>query len=355
MKEMTTRERVTRMLNHQEADRIPITDHPWNGTIKRWHREGMPEGMSFQDYFDIDHFVNFSVDVSPRFPYRVLEETEDYIISTSDYGVTMRHFKHDDSTPEFLDFTYNTSDKWQEAKEKMTPTADRINWKALKENAPRWEKEGYWRQFTFWFGFDVTHSWCVGTETLLIAMLEEPEWVEDMFNHYLEMNMKLYDMIWEAGYRFDSMYWYDDMGYKNTPFFSTDLYREILKPYHKRAVNWAHEHGVKAELHSCGYIMPHLDDLMEVGIDILNPIEVKAGMDPIYLKEKYGDRLTLHGGVNAVLWDKPEEIFAEMERVIPVLKQNGGYIFSSDHSIPNSVSLEDFRKIVAHIKELGKY
>jgi uroporphyrinogen decarboxylase len=59
--------------------------------------------------------------------------------------------------------------------------------------------------------------------------------------------------------------------------------------------------------------------------------------------------------VNAVLWDQPEEILAEMERVLPVLKQNGGYIFSSDHSVPSSVSLEDFRRIVQTAKQLGRY
>jgi len=63
----------------------------------------------------------------------------------------------------------------------------------------------------------------------------------------------------------------------------------------------------------------------------------------------------LHGGVNAVLWDEPEKIKAEMERVIPILKENGGYIFSSDHSVPSSVSFEDFKHIIEYAKKLGTY
>ena len=78
-------------------------------------------------------------------------------------------------------------------------------------------------------------------------------------------------------------------------------------------------------------------------------------MDPIHLKETYGDHLVLHGGVNAVLWDDPDAIKAEMERVVPVLKKGGGYVFSSDHSVPSSVSLQDFRQIVELAKELGSY
>ncbi|HLA40259.1 MAG TPA: uroporphyrinogen decarboxylase family protein, partial [Candidatus Glassbacteria bacterium] len=76
---------------------------------------------------------------------------------------------------------------------------------------------------------------------------------------------------------------------------------------------------------------------------------------PLQIKSEYGDRLVLHGGVNAVLWDKPEEIAAEIERVVPVLKEHGGYIFASDHSIPDTVSLPDFRRIVECVKRSGAY
>jgi uroporphyrinogen decarboxylase len=94
---------------------------------------------------------------------------------------------------------------------------------------------------------------------------------------------------------------------------------------------------------------------VEAGLDALNPLEVKAGMDPIELKQKYGDKLVLHGGLNAVLWNDPDAVEAEMRRLIPVMKENGGYIFSSDHSIPNSVSFETMKRIVKLAKELGTY
>jgi uroporphyrinogen decarboxylase len=82
---------------------------------------------------------------------------------------------------------------------------------------------------------------------------------------------------------------------------------------------------------------------------------VKAGMDPVHLKKTYGDKLVFHGGINAVLWDKPDKIIAEIERVVPVMKENGGYIFSSDHSIPENVSLSDFKGIIAEVKRVGTY
>ena len=101
--------------------------------------------------------------------------------------------------------------------------------------------------------------------------------------------------------------------------------------------------------------MTLVPDLVEMGLDGLNPLEVKAGMEPLTLKERYGDKLTLHGGINAVLWDDADAIIAEIDRLVPKLKEQGGYIFSSDHSIPNTVSLQNMEKIVARVKEMGRY
>ena len=355
MKEMTTQERFARMFAHKEADRIPIIDEPWAGTIRRWHREGMPKGIDWRDYFGVDKVERIHVDISPRYEEKILEETDDYIISTTPWGVTLKNFKFEDSTPEFLDFTITTPERWEAAKKLMQPTPDRIDWKYLEENYAKWRAEGRWIQAPFWFGFDVTHSWTVGTETFLMALLEEPEWAADMFDTYLHMCIKLFDQIWDAGYHFDSIFWWDDMGYKNTQFFSLNTYRELLKPFHKRAIDWAHNHGIKAHLHSCGDIMPFVPELVEIGLDALNPLEVKAGMRPVELKQRFGKQLVFHGGVNAVLWDDKEAICQEIRELIPVMKENGGYIFSSDHSIPNSVCLENMQSIVQLIKQVGKY
>ncbi len=145
------------------------------------------------------------------------------------------------------------------------------------------------------------------------------------------------------------------MGYKRHQFFSLKMYRQLIKPFHQRAIDWAHAKGIKAHLHSCGDINPFVPELIGMGLDALNPLEVKAGMDPLRLKREYGKDLVLHGGINAVLWDRPDLIQAEMARLIPTLKESGGYIFSSDHSVPSSVSLEGFRQITALAKQLGAY
>jgi uroporphyrinogen decarboxylase len=352
---MNSHERFARMFAHQEADRIPIIDDPWDATIERWQREGMPAGISFVDYFGLDHVTQIRLDNSPRYPVNIIEETGDYVISTSAFGVTSRQWKHAASTPEFLDFTIVDPSTWIKAKARMLPSDDRINWDLLQRNYKTWRARGDWIQGLLWFGFDVTHSWTVGTERVLFALIEQPDWLMDVFEHMLELNLALLDRVWEAGYTFDSVFWYDDMGYKHNQFFSLRMYRQVLKPFHQRAIDWAHAHGIKAHLHSCGDVNPFVPELVAMGLDALNPLEVKAGMDPLHLKRTFGNDLVLHGGINAVLWDQPAAIQAEMERVIPALKENGGYIFSSDHSVPSSVSLEDFRRIVELAKKLGAY
>jgi len=352
---MTTHERMKRMLEHREADRVPIIDGPWATTLERWRREGLPADIGFVDYFDLDRFEGLGLDNSPHYEERTIEETEEYRITTTGWGATVKNWKHAAGVPEFLSFTITDPDAWRKTKERIAPDRDRIDWAKLKTDYRRWHETGTWTSLGFSFGFQVALSVMTGTERTLIAMTEQPEWVADMFNHLLDVNIALGEMVLAEGYRFDDINWCDDMGYKGKPFFSPAMYRALLKPVHKRAVDWAHAKGMKARLHSCGDIRVLVPDLVEIGLDMLNPLEVKAGMDPVALKEQYGDRLAFHGGLNALLYNHPEELWAEMRRVIPPMKKDGGYVISSDHSVPDSVSLETFREFVRLARELGTY
>ena len=356
MTTLTTRERMLRTYRRQEIDRMLMIDSAWAGTVRRWYNEGMPQNVGWEDYFGFDKIVRFCPNNSPRFEQKVLEENETSKIITTSWGQTRRVFKAQDSTPETLDCYYDCREKWEEAKARMLDLSDdRIPWDYLKENYPKWRAEGRFLQLVVWFGFDVAHSHMAGTENVLIGMYEDPEWIMDMFDTYLTTSLTLCQRILDAGYEFDGIFWYDDMGYKNTSFFSPQMYRELLKPFHKRAIDWAHERGMVTELHSCGYVEKLVPDLVDIGLEMLNPLEIKAGMDPFRLKQLYGDKLAFHGGINAQLWDNLDLVLAEMERIIPVMKEGGGYVFASDHSIPNSVSFENMKAISELAHKLGKY
>jgi uroporphyrinogen decarboxylase len=354
MAEMKPRERYARMFAHQEADRIPLFEAPWNATLERWRREGLGDS-DYVDYFGLDRMIQFKLDISPRYPVEVLEETDEYRIDTTEWGVTHKNWKHRASVPEMIDVRVKTPDDWREAKARMTLSEDRIPWDWLKKNWKGWQEKGDFIVPVGWFGFDVTHAQFVGTERVLFALVEDPEWIVDMWETELELNLALYDRMWEAGYHFDCFRWPDDMGYKYNQFFSLKMYQELLKPIHQRAIDWAHQKGVPTLLHSCGDVRPFIPDLVEMGLDGLNPLEVKAGVDPLAVKKQFGDRLLLYGGFNALDWYDMEKMEAAVRENIPILMQNGGYAFATDHSTPSNVSLEDFRKIVALVKKVGTF
>ena len=349
---MTSKERILRMYEHKEADRVPMIEEPWDSTIERWEKEGVTE---WWDAAGLDRIGHFGVDNTPPYPENVIEETDDYIISTTAWGATIKDWKHATSTPQFLDFKITDLESWHEAKRRMKFDPSRIEWDELKQVYPLWQRDGAWTVAELWFGFDVTHSWMTPSEDFLMALIDDPDWCKDIYETQLKGCLQAYDCIWDAGYRFDCVYWPDDMGYKQAQFFSLNTYRELSKPYHKMAADWAHEKGAKVCLHSCGDIRPFIPDIIDAGIDGLNPLEVKAGMDPYKLKDQYGDKLVLFGGLNALDWANPDKIEEEVRRLVPHMKKNGGYIYATDHSVPDNISFKDFNRIMDVVRELGKY
>ncbi len=352
---VNSHERIKRTYERKETDRVPIIDTTWDGTRRRWRAEGMPHNADWRDFFGVDKVTYLTLDISPRYEVEILEETDRYIIKTTPWGTTEKEFKEEDSTPEMLDFKVTDAVAWADAKKRMLDLSGRLDIGSIKAQYEQARAEGQWIKACFWYGFDVTHSHMMGTENTLIAMIEEPELFCDMLDTYLTCNEKLFQTLWDEGVHFDEMFWYDDMGYKGTAFFSNEMYRELIQPFHKRSVDWAHDRGIYAYLHSCGNIMKLLPDIVDTGVDALNPLEVKAGMDAFKVKADYGESLVLHGGINAAIWKDTDRVIAEIREKLPVLMQGGGYIFGSDHSIPSNVSLKTMKTVVDEVKRLGKY
>ena len=165
MAEMTSRERVARMFEHREADRIPIWENPWATTLDRWKKQGL-KSDNWAGELGLDRVEGIWCNNTPRYEVKTIEEGEDYVIQTTEWGVTLKQFKEKGSTPQFLDFTVTDLEKWHDAKRRMVYDPSRINWDFLESSD--FDKSGnYWTNASLWFGFDVTHSWMVGTERFL--------------------------------------------------------------------------------------------------------------------------------------------------------------------------------------------
>lgn len=355
MHEMTTHERLTRVYAHQEPDRVPITDWFWDSTVARWQAEGLPHGADVARHFGLDHIVQLDIDTSPRFEAAMLEETDSYTIERDSWGITKKNWKPISTTFEHLDHMVKDRASWQVAKARMTPSPDRINWAHLEQNYARWRAAGAWLLAAPWFGYDIVNARMCDTATILYAMADDPAWVKEMCDHGCDLTLALLDMLWERGYTFDELMWFDDMAYKNGLLFSKAMWREIVRPYQQRTIDWAHAHGIPAHLHCCGNIATLIPDLLDLGLDALNPMEIKAGMDPLALKRLYGRNLVLRGGFDIQNWSDPRRVEQDIRSTLPALMAGGGYIFTSDHSVADSVSYANYQHIVSLVKQVGRY
>jgi uroporphyrinogen decarboxylase len=139
------------------------------------------------------------------------------------------------------------------------------------------------------------------------------------------------------------------------------MYRKIVKPLHKELFDFIHAH-TKAKLffHSCGAIRPVIGDLIEIGVDILNPVQVSAtGMDSAELKREFGKDITFWGGgvdTQRVLGDASiAEVRADTRKRIEDLAPGGGFVFATVHNIQGNVPPENIMAMWEILQEFGGY
>ena len=138
-----------------------------------------------------------------------------------------------------------------------------------------------------------------------------------------------------------------DFGAQEGLFISPDCYREFYKPYHQKFNDWVHQHtSWKVFFHTCGAITGLMEDLIEVGVDIINPVQVSArGMQPDQLKQQYGDRLVFWGGgvdpQKTMPFGTPEEVAQETRRNVAALSRGGGFVCAGVHNIQGPTPVEN--------------
>ena len=360
MESMTSIERVQNLLRRQPVDRIAVHEHFWGDTIKDWCAQGhIQPGESLEDHFGYDFQcagpLNMVADLD--FEPEVVEENEETMLVRDGNGALLRRYKTHDTTPEHVDFRVQDRAGWEEyIKPYLKPEHRRIDFEAYRQarDAAR-AKDRFFTCYAVNV-FELMHPVC-GHEYMLMGMAMDPDWIKDMVATYAQLTIDLMEILFsEVGYP-DGIWFFDDMGFKQRPFFSLDMYREIIQPGHKLTIDYAHSKNIQVIMHSCGYIAPLVPGLLEAGIDCLQVIEVKAGMDLIDLYKQYGDRLSFFGGMDVrTLYTNDKAIIdRELERKIPIVKGNYGYLLHSDHSIPNQVAYENYRYFVERGLELGSY
>lgn len=356
---MTGKERMIRILKHQPVDRIGLFEHFWGDTYNAWREKGyLPKGESFEDHFgfDMQECWPFNLVADLDFQRKVVAEDEDTITYLDGNGAVLRRHKFHDTTPEHVDFTVKEREDWKKVKPLLTPDPRRINFEAYRKAKAEAAAAG---RFFVWSGvnvFESIHPVC-GHENMLVGMALDPDWVRDMAETYADLAIELQKMLFEQEGWPDGIWYYEDMGYKGSPFMSPAMYREIIKPSHIKTIGFAKEHGLPVIMHSCGFVEPLLPDMIDAGIDCLQVIEIKAGMDLLKLHRLYGDKIAFMGGIDVrTLYSNDREIIRrELESKIPVVKEGFNFVLHSDHSIPKTVDYETYCYFVKTGLEMGRY
>lgn len=350
MKPMTGRERFLAALRHQESDKLPVHDGPWPTTVVRWRSEGLPADVSPADFFGFE-LAGYGGDNSFQFPPVTVEETDEYIINRGGWGFTQKNWKQHGSTPMLIDFPIKTRQDWERQKHRLAMNDTRVDLTAARTAMEKARQRGRFFVFEQVPGYEATWR-KVSSENLLMLMATDPDWVIDMFQTDTDLICAIFKHLVSHGIKFDGGFFYDDLGYKNGLLFSPKMYREELKPCHKQITDLLHENDLPVILHTCGNVIELIPDLIEAGWDCLQPLEVKAGMDLVKLKARYGDRLSFMGGIDARNIAREDLSVVEEEIVVKfaAARKGGGYIYHSDHSIPENVSFEHFRRYWAIVE-----
>ena len=166
--------------------------------------------------------------------------------------------------------------------------------------------------------------------------------MERLTDIYCENTERVLDLV---GDRLDMMFMYDDVAIQNSLMISKRMWRKMVKPLHARIFEIAKKRGISIMYHCDGAIYPLIDELIEIGVDLLNPVQTDAkGMDPQRLKNDFGDRLSFHGGIN-IIETLPrgtvEEVKSEVVERIATLGKDGGYVMSSSHHIQPDTPVEN--------------
>lgn len=306
----------------------------------------MTEDEALYDILGIDYKT-----IRPKYVGKPFRKYEDGTMDTEwgirragyHYGQAMNHPLRDVQTiKEVEEYNWPNPDDWD-----VRITEEELKW-----------SEGYCLIGAAWTPFFHDTTELMGMERFFIEMYESPEIIEAIiercFGFYHEINKRTFEA--NPGV-IDFHFIGNDFGSQRGLLTSPALWRKFYKPHIAKAIELAHRHGAVAGLHSCGDIHEIIPDLIEIGLDALNPIQVNAeNMDPAVLKREYGKDIVFFGAIdeNEILLNCSEErVREETRRIIDILGGDGKYIVAASHDylLPEVPA----RNIVAMFDEAKKY
>ena len=365
-------ERLNQALRHQEPDRVPISDFFWGGFTRRWRKElGLPDDASPYYHYDLDWVVTIpNMDPWIR-PFETIKETSDEVVLKTGFGAIMhKHFEF--PMPEMRAWETDTLEKLEQAQ--FDDPRSRRRFHEGGDNQIAGVGDGFERNSRPWidtvkslrpdfpiYGSMIEASECltrlIGQQNSMLWMGEDPERMGAVINRigafYLECAKAEIDA---SKGLLDGFVIWGDVAYKKSTFMSPGYWREYFKPWVAQIAAYAHANGLPVIYHGCGNVKAIFQDYIDMKIDAYHPLEAKAGMDVVELRQKYGQCIGFCGNSNMQVWESGdrEAIRREVLRKLNAAR-GGGYIFQSDHSVSSAVSGQTYDYIVKLVREFGTY
>jgi uroporphyrinogen decarboxylase len=371
---MTHRERAMTAIDHKEPDRVPIDLGGTGGLIvdsvyfEVCRLLGLNEKIepyrsgSSANYYDERILDTFDVDfrhvwlASPDKP-KSLRHPDGTV--TDDWGIT---WSAEGSYPvcfplqgkpeqEIMGYQWPDPKNWdtsalrERARYLYEKTDYAIIAKAVQDGGGVFERSYYLRTM----------------DDLFVDFFENEDMVFFIINKIADIEIQLWDMFLDAvGPYVQIVQRATDLGTQTGLFISPDLFRKFFKPAEDRIYRFIKSKAphVKIWFHSCGAIEPLINDFLDLGIDILNPVQpLCTGMDSLVLKKKYGDRLCFHGGIDLqkALPGTKEDTIAEVKRRIQAFAPGGGYILAPANHIQKDTAGENVIALYEYAKKFGAY
>ncbi len=382
---MTSRERVLTAIHHEQPDRVPLVFGVSNAT-----------GIKMKPYKGVKNIIG-------------VQAPDDYIYDWPELGTakideaTMRRLRSDvrgvlDLEPEktrkwnreraphsdYIDSwgsgqTEVSTGQWfpsvhplpeartveeLEAYQGWPDMSDPTRIAHVRENARHLAEENQYAILaTPWllFPFERAHA-MQGMEAFLLNMAKNPDFARALLEKIAVYCKQLMGrFLQELGDNVDMIKIGDDLGTQNSLVISPKMYREILKPIHADFISFIKARTTaKIFFHSCGDVAPLIEDFIEIGVDILNPIQTSAGImsDLPSLKKRFGSNIVFCGGIDThriLPFGSVEEVREEVRRVMQILGPGGGYMIGAVHTVLDDVPPENVLAMVDAVEEFGRY
>lgn len=196
-------------------------------------------------------------------------------------------------------------------------------------------------------------------EDWLMAHMLYPEYIHAVFEMQTSVAIKNLELYRQSvGDRIQSI-WLSgtDFGTQNGTMLSLQTFKDLYKPYYKKVNDWVHQHtNWKTFYHSCGAVAEFIPDFIDMGMDILNPVQCSAnGMDAKLLKDTYGDKLVFWGGgidtQHTLPYGTPTEVYNEVLERLNIFNEKGGYVYAAIHNIIANVPVENLKSMYQAVKD----